>query len=198
MFKDAVAAEQAERDQEADCARIDAAIRSSEEEIAALADRQLDPIAMRREWSAIRDRTIAFIRDARHNVVDRANEAKATEQWMIEKFLRESDGRAVNEFSVMLNEVSTKDLVDYLCYLIRVGDRDRVQSVCEVFAARKDRQAYGVTFSRMLVQLALSECADLQERLGRICRSADRVDAKVTELFVSDPASCAGRQAMPA
>jgi hypothetical protein len=197
MFKDAVAAEQAERDQEADCARIDAAIRSSEEEIAALADRQLDPIALRREWSEIRDRTIACIRDVRHNVVDRANEAKATEQWMIEKFLSESDGKAVNEFSVMLNEVPTKGLVDYLHYLVRIGDRDRVQSVCEVFAARKDRQAYGVTFSRMLVQLALSDCADLQERLGRICRSADRVDARVTELFVSDPASGAGRQAMP-
>jgi hypothetical protein len=197
MFKDAVAAEQAERDQEADCARIDAAIRSSEEEIAALADRQLDPIARRREWSEIRDRTIACIRDVRHNVVDRANEAKATEQWMIEKFLSESEGKAVDEFSVMLNEVPTKGLIDYLHYLVRIGDRDRVQSVCEVFAARKDRQAYGVTFSRMLVQLALSDCADLQERLGRICRSADRVDARVAELFVGDPASCAGRQAMP-
>lgn len=104
MFKDAAEAEQAERDQDADCARIDAAIRSGEQEIAALEGQQLDPDEMRKEWSAIRDRTIVIIRDARHNVLNRAKEAKATERWMTEKLMQENKDKVLCEFSVMLEE----------------------------------------------------------------------------------------------
>ena len=115
MLKRAVEAERAERDQDADCARIDAAIGLSEQDIAALEDRQLDPDEMRKQWSAIRDRTILAIRDVVHNVVKRAIEAKATEDRMIQKFVREeSNGRVMGEFSVALKEVPTRELVDYL------------------------------------------------------------------------------------
>jgi hypothetical protein len=183
MFKDAAEAEQAERDQDADCARIDAAIRSGEQEIAALEGQQLDPDEMLKEWSAIRDRTIVIIRDARHNVLNRAKEAKATERWMTEKLMQESKDKVLCEFSVMLKEVPTKDIVDYLRYLILIGDRARIQSVSEVFAARKDRQSYDVTFSKMLAQFALAECGELGGRLSRICHSADKVDARVADLF---------------
>ena len=182
MFN-AAEAEQAERDQDADCARIDAAIRLGEQEIAALENQQLDPDEMRKQWSAIRDRTIVVIRDVRHNVVNRAKEAKATERWMTEKLMQESEKKVLCEFSIMLKEVPTKDLVDYLRYLIQIGDRARIQSVREVFAARKDRQSYDVTFSRMLAQFALAECGELGERLSRICHSADNVDARVADLF---------------
>ena len=58
MLKDAIEAERAERDQDADCARIDAAMALGERDIAALEDRQLDPNEMRKQWFAIRDRTI--------------------------------------------------------------------------------------------------------------------------------------------
>jgi len=183
MFKDANEAEQAERDQDTDCARIDAAIRLGEQEIAALGDRQLDPDEMRKEWSAIRDRTIVVIRDARHNVVNRADEAKATERWMIEKLMQESDEKALCEFSVMLKEVPTKALIDYLRYLIQIGDRARIQSVREVFAARKDRQLYDVAFMKMWAQSALSEYGELGGRLSRIYHSADKIDARVADLF---------------
>jgi hypothetical protein len=183
MFKDATEAERAERDQDADCARIDAAIRVGEQEIAALGDRSLDSEEMHREWSAIRDRTIIGIREARHSVVNRANEAKATERWMVEQRMQESDEKVQSDFSVLLKEVPTKDLVDYLRYLIEVDDRVRIQSVREVFAARKDRQAYEVTFSGMLAKFVLSEFGELGERLGRICHAAHKVDSRVTDLF---------------
>ena len=125
MLKDAVEAERAERDQDADCARIDAAIALVEQDIAALEDRQLGD-EMRKQWFAIRDRTILAIRDVRNNIVKRANEAKATEQWMIEKLMREgSDERVLREFSITLKEVPTKELVDYLRYLVQIGDRAR-------------------------------------------------------------------------
>jgi len=184
MLKEAIEAERAERDQEADCAGIDAAIRLSEQDIAALEDRQLDPDEMRKEWSAIRDRTILAIRDMVHNVVTRAKEAKAIEDGMVQKLTcEESDGRVMCEFSVALKEVPTGDLVDYLRYLVQMGDRARIQSVRIVFAERKDRQAYDLTFGKMLAQFALAEYGDLGERLTRICRLAEKVDARLANLF---------------
>jgi len=78
MLNNAIEAERAERDQEADCARIDAAIVVSEQDITALEDQQLDQLEMQKRWSAIRDRTILAIRDVVHNVSKRADEAKAS------------------------------------------------------------------------------------------------------------------------
>ena len=66
---------EAERDQDADCARIDAATALAEREIAALEGQHLEPHEMRREWSAIRDRTILAIRDVRRNIAKRARDA---------------------------------------------------------------------------------------------------------------------------
>jgi hypothetical protein len=184
MLKDAIEAQRAERDQDADCARIDAAIVLSEQDIAALEDRQLDPDEMRKQWSAIRDRTILAIRDLVHHVAKRAAEAKATEVWMIQKLAREeTDGMVMGEFSVVLKEVPTRKLVDYLRYLVQIGDRPRIQSVRMVFAARADHQAYDVTFGKMLTQFALAEYGDLGERLARICRLAEKADARIANLF---------------
>ena len=184
MLNGAVEAEQAERDQDADCARIDAAIALAEQDIAAFEDRQPAPDEIRKQWFAIRDRTILAIRDVRNNVVRRANEAKATERWMIEKLMREGiDERVLREFSITLKGVPTKELVDYLRYLIQIGDRARIQTIREVFAARDDRQAYNVSFDKMLAQFAVAEYGDLGERLTRICRLAEKVDARLANLF---------------
>jgi hypothetical protein len=188
MLKDVIEAERAERDQDADCARIDAAVRLAERDIAFLEGRELDPDEIRKKWCAIRDRTIFIIRDVRGNIVRRANEAKETERWMIEKLLREkSDGSVLREFSAALQEVPTKGLLDYLPYLIEVGDLARIQCVRVVFAARHDRQRYSTTFDKMLAQFALAQCGDLGERLARICCSAGQVDAKVAHLFCDQP-----------
>jgi len=80
---------EAERDQDADCTRIDAAVRLAEQDIAALASRRLDPDQTHRKWSEIRDRTILAVRDVRRNIVKRANEAKKIKKEMIETFFRE-------------------------------------------------------------------------------------------------------------
>src|SRR5262245_28789755 len=79
MFKGAIEVERAERDQDADCARIDAAIQLAEQDITALQSRQLDSDKARKEWFAIRDRTILTVRDVRRNMIRRANEAKETQ-----------------------------------------------------------------------------------------------------------------------
>ena len=184
MLKDAIEAERAERDQDADCARIDAAIRLSEQNIAALEDRQLDPDEIRKQWSAIRDRTILTIRDVVHNITKRANEAKATEKWIIQKLIpEESDDRVVREVSIALKELPTRELVEHLRHLIQIGDRARIQSVRAVFAVREDHQAYEVTFGKMVAQFALAEHGDLGERLTRISRLAEKVDARIANLF---------------
>jgi len=180
----AVEAEQAERDQAADCARIDDAIALSERDIAALEDLPLDTHEMRKEWSAIRDRTILTIRDVLHNVAKRAAEAKATEDWMTQKLVpKESDRMVIGEFSVALREVPTSKLVDYLRYLIQIEDQARVQSVRMVFTGREDHKAYDATFGKLLAQFALAEDGDLGERLARIRRLPERVDARIANLF---------------
>ena len=103
---------------------------------------------------------------------------------MIEKSIREeSDERVTREFSAELKKVPTKDLLDYLRYLIKIGDRARIQSICIVFEAREDRQAYDVAFGKMLAQFALAEYGDLGERLTRISHLAERVDARIANLF---------------
>jgi hypothetical protein len=175
---------QAERDQDADCARIDAAIGLAEQEIAALESRQLDPDGRRKKWCAIRDQTILAIRDVRHHIVRRATEARETEVWMIEKWLRErAEGRTMHEFSATLQDIPTKGLLDYLRYLIQIGDQARVQCIYIAFNARDDHHPYKVTFDRMFAQFALAECGDLGERLARICRLSENADARVADLF---------------
>jgi hypothetical protein len=186
MLKDVIEAERAERDQDADCARIDAAINLAEQDIAALESRQLDSEEARQGWFAIRDRTILAIRDVRRDVIKRANEARETETWMIEKFFREkANGNPLHEFSVTLQDIPTKGLLDYLCYLIRVNDPARVQCIRIVFKARLDHHRYIVTFNRILAGFAFAESGDMGERLARICRSADKADARVADLFAA-------------
>jgi hypothetical protein len=164
MLKNVLEAERAERNQEADCALIGAAVRLAEKEIAFLEGRQLGPDELRKKWCAIRDRTIFVVRDVRRNIVRRANEAKETEKWIIERWLREkSDDRVLSEFSSTLDQVPTKGLLDYLPSLIELGDLARIQCVCMVFAARRDCQEYKVIFDRMLRQFVLTQCGDLGE-----------------------------------
>jgi hypothetical protein len=184
MFKDAPEAERAERDQDADCARIDAAIDAAEKAIAALEGRQLSPDERAKEWSAIRDRTILAIRNVRHNVINRANEAKQTERWMVEKWLREvNTGTILREFTADLQKAPTSGLVDYLHYLVQFGDLARIQSVSAVFAAREDNQRYKSTFEKMLGQFTLSQCGSLRERIAKIYHIAEKMDVKIADLF---------------
>jgi hypothetical protein len=184
MFKDGVEVEQAERDQDADWARIDAAIHLAGQDIAALQTRQLDPDEARKRWVAVRDRTILAIRDVRSNIIRRANEAKETQTRMIEKFFREkANGNSLHEFSATLQDIPTKGLLDYLCYLTRVGDPARVQCIRVVFKARVDSYRYNFTFDRVLAGFALAGSAG--ERLARICHLAEKADARIANLFVA-------------
>jgi hypothetical protein len=186
LFKDGIAVERAERAQEADSARINAAVETAENAITALASRQLDPTEIRKEWAAIRDRTILALRDVRHNIIRRAAAAKETERWMVEKWLREVyDDKILHAFTADLQTKPTKHLVDYLGYLIQVVDLARIQSVNAVFAARADNQRYRAIFTKMLGQFTLSQSGIMGARLARICDLAESVDLKITNLISS-------------
>ena len=183
MLTGVIEAEQAERDQRADYARIDDAIRLAQQNIGALENRQLEAHETRKKWLAIRDRTILAIREARGNMIKRANEAKGTRSRMIETFFR--DVPSPHEFSSALQNVPTKGLLDYLNYLVRVGDVGRVQCIRVVFKARRDHHRYDLTFEKMLAQFALAEFGGFEERLTRICRLADEVDAALAAIFAA-------------
>jgi hypothetical protein len=184
MFKSATEVERAERDQHADCARIDAALGSAEKNIAALESQQLDTDEIRKQRSAIRDRIILGIRNVRHNMVRRAAAAKETEIWMVVKFLREvRDSRVLREFTADLQEVPTENLLDYLSYLIQIGDVARIQSLGAVFATRNDRQRYSAAFGKMLIEFTLAQSGSMGERITRIYLLAEKADARVVDVF---------------
>jgi hypothetical protein len=187
LFKDPAEVERAEQDQEADCARINAVIEAAEKALSALLARQLNPNEIRNERSAIRDRTILAVRDVRHNIIKRANSAKQTGRWMVEKWLYEiNDGRIMREFAADLEQVPTRDLVDYLRYLIQFVDLARIQTINAVFAARADNQRYKTSFDKMLGQFTLSQCGTVGARIANICDLADIMDAKITSLLSAD------------
>jgi hypothetical protein len=186
MFKDATEVERAERAQEADSARINAAVEAAENAITALATRQLHSTELRNEWAAIRDRTILAVRDVRHNVMKRAAAAKETERCMVEKWLREVyDDKILHAFTADLQTKPTRHLVDYLAYLIQVVDLARIQSVNAVFAARADNQRYKAIFDKMLARFTLSQSGIMGARIAKICDLAESVDLKITDLFSS-------------
>ena len=84
MLKDIV---QIEREQEADCERIDAAVRLAGAAIAALMGS--DEAHQRR--CAIRDRIILSVADVRRNIRRRAEGAKKTRKELIETFFQERE-----------------------------------------------------------------------------------------------------------
>jgi len=184
MLRNAVEAERAERDQDADCARIEAAVDMAKQAITALEHQQLDTEEIHEKWSAIRDQTIFVIREVRRNIIRRAKEAEETERSIIQKFWQEqSDGGVIHAFSAELQKVPTQRLLDYLRYLIQVDDLARIQSLRMVFKARVDHRRHEPTFDGMLAQFARAKCGDLGERLVRICRLAQRTDAIIANLL---------------
>jgi hypothetical protein len=174
MLKNAA---QAEREQEADCARIEAAVRLAETAIAALASS--DEAHKRR--CRIRDRTVLTTANVRRNIIRRAKLAKKTRKEIIEAFFHErTPGQSSDDYSAMLHDVPTGALVYHMQYLLRTGERDRVRGVYHAFESRLDRHRYTSAFDEIAAQWAISDSGDeLTKRLARICQLAEEVDAKL-------------------
>jgi hypothetical protein len=177
MLKDAV---QAERDQEADCARIDAAVSLAETALAGLASS--DEAHKRR--CELRDGTILSIADVRRNIIRRAKQAEETRREMIETFFHNRvPSQSIIEYAAMLRDVPTSALVHHLRYLIRFGELDRVEGVFHAFKNRADRHFYIEAFDEIAAQCALTDSGDKLMSLARICRLADETDTKLTDLW---------------
>ena len=177
MLKDAV---QAEREQEADCARIDAAVRLAETALAALAS----PDEAHKRRYELRDRTILSIADVRRNIVRRAKQAKETRRGMIHAFFHDRvPSQSTIEYAAMLHDVPTSALVHHLRYLIRSGELDRVEGVYRAFENRADRHFYIEAFDEIAAQCALADSGDKLMSLARICRLAGETDTKLTDLW---------------
>jgi hypothetical protein len=176
MLKDSA---QAEREQEADCARIEATVRLAETAIAALAG---SDEAHKRQCE-LRDRTILTVADVRRNIIQRAEQAKEAPKELIETFFQQNaPSQSTDDYSAMLHVIPTSALVDHLQYLIR--QLARVQGVCHAFEKRADRHRYIAAFDEILGQCALADSGDgLAQRLARICPLADETDAKLTALW---------------
>src|SRR5215471_953606 len=101
MLKDSL---QAEREQEADCARIDAAVRLAETALAALASSN----EAHKRRCELRDRTILTVADVRRNIIRRAKQAQEMRREMIEAFFNgRVPSQSTIEYAAMLHDVST-------------------------------------------------------------------------------------------
>src|ERR1700751_2022383 len=105
MLKDLI---QAERDQEADCARIGAVVHRAEADLAA---RARSPQEIRKHWPAIRERTILTVGDVRRNMIQRADEAKQTLKEMTEAFFRDNGIKAPPDYSATWQDIPTRGLL---------------------------------------------------------------------------------------
>ena len=171
---------QAERDQEADCARIDALVHLAERDMSRARYHQ----EISKHWSAIRDRTVLTVRDVRRNIVQRADEAKQTLKEMTEAFFRENSIKAPVDYSAAVQDIPTRGLLYHLQYLIRTGELQRVQGIRDAFEKRSDRHPYVSVFEEVVTQCVLSGSeGESGRRLARICRLAKETDAKLIDLW---------------
>src|SRR6516164_6631115 len=82
----------------------------------------------------------------------------------------------------MIQHIPTNGLLNYLRYLIRIGELERVQGVCAAFENRLDRHSYVSAFEEIVAECALTDSGDdLGKRLARICRLAADADAKIAQ-----------------
>jgi hypothetical protein len=73
----------------------------------------------------------------------------------------------LTEYSASLQHMPTRDLVDHLKYLVRIGDLIRVRCIRAAFHGRQDRHRYAEIFDEILAQLAFAESRELDERRRR-------------------------------
>jgi hypothetical protein len=177
MLKDAV---QAEREQEADCARINAAVSLAETAIAALASS--DQANKRR--CELQDRTILMVADVRRNIIWRAKQANEMRRKMIQAFFHDRVPSQI-AYAAILHDISTSALVHHLGYLIRSGELDRVEGVYHALENRADGHVYVRAFDEIAAQCALADSGnELGIRLARICQLAQEIDAKLSNLWL--------------
>ena len=195
MLKNIVALE---RDQQADCARVENAVRMAESEIAFLETRPLHSDELQKRRSAIRDRTILAVRDVRQNMAKRAVAAKAAEQSTTDEFIRHDPGFSkdhvvphLNAFVAMLERTPIFGSAAHLRKLIADGERD-LKSILRALEAREDSRIYAAMLEDILAQLQLAGRARIQDHVTVITRSAERADAEITDLL-----SRAGYPAVP-
>jgi hypothetical protein len=197
MLKDVV---QAERDQEADCARINDAVGLAEAQLAARARRD----EIHKFWPATRETTILAVADVRRNIIWRADKARQRLKEMGETFFRKNGTDAASSYSAYLEDMPTKSLLDHLKYLIRTDELDRVRGVRAAFEKRVDRHPYVFAFEEIAAQSVGSDSGDdVAKRLARICRLSEAVDAKLTDLWfrqfpeLGNPPRCSRIRPLP-
>ena len=186
MLKNIVALE---RDQQADYARVENAVRMAESEIAFLETRQLHNDELQRRRSAIRDRTILAVRDVRQNMARRAVAAKAAEQSATDEFIRHDPEFSkdhvvphLNAFVAMLERTPILGSAAHLRKLIADGERD-LKSILRALEARDDSRKYAAMLEDILAQLQLAGRARIQDHVTVIARSAERADERITDLL---------------
>jgi hypothetical protein len=183
---------QLDRDQKADEARIDSAIRKAESEIAELERRNLDPDALWSAMWAIRDKTVLMTRDVRKNMHRRTIAAKEMQATVWPDFLYPStrfaaediaDAALRTQFFNLLQRTPTPALLDHLKDAIESGNFACAESIRFEFKCRTDRHLYSTSFDTIQELFRGEDPAEVQIRLITIADAAAKVDKRVTDLL---------------
>jgi hypothetical protein len=179
----------AERDQQADCARVNNAVRMAEAEIAFLETRHLDIDEFQKRRAAIRDRTILAIRDVRQNMAKRAVAAKSAEQSLTDEFIRHDAGFLreyvtphLNAFVAMLERTPGFGPLGRIRNAIGSGDGD-LHGILLALEAHEDSRLCIATIKGILAEAELAGRAEIRKRLAAIMQSSEQTDARITALL---------------
>jgi hypothetical protein len=179
----------AERDQQADWARVDNAVRMAEAEIAFLETRHLEIDEFHRRRAAVRDRTVFAIRDVRQNMAKRAVAAKAAEKLLTDEFfrhdaefLRDYVMPHLNAFAAMLERTPGFGSLDHLRSTIASSGRD-LHGVLLALEAHEGSRIYTATLKGVLAEVEVAGSAEIRKRIATIMQSAEKADARITDLI---------------
>jgi len=182
---------QLEREQKADEVRIDDAIKTAENNIAALTRKHLSREEMRKASLAIRDRTVLIIRDVRKNMQTRQSMARNMQDSLIDGFRKRScfakddveDVALRCRFFELLQDAPTHTLIYHLQEAIKVSNLACVENIQFEFKCRNDRHEYAPAFEALAASLSHSDPVKVWKRLANVRKAAEKVDTRITALL---------------
>jgi hypothetical protein len=182
---------EAERDQKADEARIEEAIRQAEAGMAAaLRYRVLSPEQWRAEIVARRDRAILTIRDVRKNMLKRIIEAKKMQRCFSSgQRSRFSDDDVVDatlrtRLVELLQRAPTFSLVDHFRESIEARNIACAEIISFEFRCRYDRHKYTSDFDEIGRRSESYYTVEMmRRRVSNILNAVAKVDLRITDLL---------------
>jgi hypothetical protein len=180
---------QVERDQKADAARIEDAIRQAESDMAALARRHIAPEELKRHLIMRRDRAVLTVRHVRKNMIERTVAAEGMQRRLRgsrrSRFHEndEVDASLRTRFFELVRRIPTSSLVEHFGEAIEARNIACADILEFEFLCRDDKHEYLRNFEEIVRISSPPHEIELRKRLANIRIAVEEVDAKITDLL---------------